>query len=185
MTSFLGVPAYELESGEIMLDPKYYQEYLEKFEEGILGDKTKSFIVLLLGSTGMPIRGRILLIKEAFLFLQDLKGVLIDPPELFFFPHKYGPYSRYLINKLKELRIEGIISIENNKILLNENGKRIFNRMKRTYTAEALQSIVDYRIRLDQKGTDGIMKVVYERFSEYTVKSRVRERYISKKKQNK
>lgn len=165
-----------------MLDPKYYNIYLEKIGEKIREDKVKKFLVTLLGTTGLPIRGRVLLVKETFLFLDTMKDKLLDVPDISFYPHRYGPYSRYLINKLKELQNDGVLSVDGNKISLNGNGHVVLEEVKKEYGAEQWNELIEYRIKLDQKGTDGIMKVVYEEYPEYTVNSKVKDRYISKQK---
>lgn len=148
-------------------------------------DKTKNFIVTLLGTTNYPIRGRTLLVKEAFLFLKNMDKELVDPPEISFFPHRYGPYSRYLSNKLRELVIDGVITIYGNKIGLSHVGDSILNNIRSRYSDEEWRALKEFRIKLDQKGTDGIMKVVYEKFPEYTVNSKVKDRYLSKRKDKK
>lgn len=182
MTSYFGIQAYETEEGNILIDPKYYDEYIEKLGDSILEDKTKNFLVMLLGTTGEPIRGRTLIIKEAFLFLKSMKNKLEEPPDISFYPHRYGPYSRYVANKLKELQMDGVITIDGNKVGLNGRGHSVLEKVKKKYRPEVWNELVEFRVKLDQKGTDGIMKVVYEKFPDYTVNSLVRDKYVSKKK---
>ncbi len=165
----------------MLIDPKYYDEYIEKIGEEILEDRTKNFLVMLLGTTGIPIRGRTLIVKEAFLFLKTMRSKLINPPDISFYPHRYGPYSRYLANKLRELHGDGVLSIDGNKIGLNGRGHNVLEKVREEYKPEVWEDLVEFRIRLDQKGTDGIMKVVYEEFPDYTVNSAVRDRYLSRK----
>ncbi len=136
---------------------------------------------MLLGTTGMPIRGRTMIVKESFLFLKTMKSKLVNPPDISFYPHRYGPYSRYITNKLKELHLDGVLSIEGNKIELNGRGHSVLEKVKEDYPSEVWNELVEYRIKLDQKGTDGIMKVVYENFPDYTVNSMVKDKYLSQK----
>ncbi|MFG1449596.1 MAG: hypothetical protein AAE983_03015 [Thermoplasmataceae archaeon] len=122
-----------------------------------------------------------MIVKESFLFLKTMKNKLINPPDISFYPHRYGPYSRYIANKLKELHLDGVLSIEGNKIELNGRGHSVLEKVKEDYPSEIWNELVEYRIKLDQKGTDGIMKVVYENFPDYTVNSMVKDKYLSQK----
>ena len=112
-----------MDNGEIVINPVYYNEYLSAKSEAVKKDKTKNFIIMLVGLNNEYIRGNIMLVKEAFMFLNNMKNIIKDPPQLAFYPHRFGPYSRYLIDKTRELEDNGLISVDGDRIQLTKDGK--------------------------------------------------------------
>ena len=166
-----------MDNGEIVINPTYFSEYLVAQENSLREDRTANFLLMLLGLNNEYIRGRVMLVKEAFMFLNNMKSAIKDPPQLSFYPHRYGPYSRYLIDKMQELQDMGVISINSSRIQLTEKGKHMLDNIKGRYTRKEWDNLEEYRKKLDQKGTDGIMRLVYESYPEYTINSVVKDKY--------
>ena len=173
-----------MDNGEIVINPVYYNDYLSAIGNSVKQDKTKNFIIMLLGLNNEYIRGRIMLVKEAFMFLNNMKDIIKDSPQIAFYPHRYGPYSRYLIDKMRELQDNGLISIDHERIQLTEKGNNVLSSIKNEYTPQEWASLEEYRKKLDQKGTDGIMRVVYELYPEYTINSVVKDKYAKNLRNN-
>lgn len=174
-----------MDNGEIIINPIYYSEYLSKQNDSIKEDRTANFLLMLIGLNNEYIRGKVMLVKEAFMFLNNMKSSIKEPPELSFYPHRYGPYSRYLIGKMQELQDMGLISINGNKIQLTEEGNQLLYDIKKEYNLKEWAKLEEYRKKLDQKGTDGIMRLVYELYPEYTINSVVKDKYTKSHKKNK
>lgn len=171
-----------MDDGEIVINPVYYNDYISNIRDSAKQDKAKNFIIMLLGLNKEYIRGRVMLVKEAFMFLNNMKNIIKAPPQIAFYPHRYGPYSRYLIDKMHELQDNRLISIDGERIQLTEDANHLLSSIKKEYTTEEWASLEEYRKKLDQKGTEGIMKLVYDLYPEYTVNSVVKERYAKRRK---
>ena len=166
-----------MDNGEIVLNPTYFSEYLAAQKNSLGGDRAANFLLMLVGLNNEYIRGRVMLVKEAFMFLNNMKSAIKDPPQLSFYPHRYGPYSRYLIDKMQELEDMGLISINGSRIQLTEKGKHLLDTIRERYTKDEWAKLEEYRKKLDQKGTDGIMRLVYESYPQYTINSVVKDKY--------
>ena len=173
----LGLPAFQMDNGEIVINPVYYNEYLSAQIEAVKKDRTKHFIIMLAGLNHEYIMGNRMLVAEAFMFLNNMKDIIKDPPQIAFYPHRFGPYSRHLINKKKELEDNGFISTKGLKIQLTKAGNDVLESIKKEYAPQAWASLEEYRRKLDQKGIDGLMKLVYNLYPQYTLN------YVSKNKE--
>ena len=149
-----------MDNGEIVINPVYYNEYLTAKSDAVKKDKTKNFIIMLVGLNNEYIRGNIMLVKEAFMFLNNMESRIKDPPQLTFYPHRFGPYSKYLINKKEELEDDGLISTNDKKIQLTKKGNNVLCSIKKEYTPQEWAILEEYRKKLDQKGLDGLMKLL-------------------------
>ena len=165
----LGLPAFQMDNGEIVINPVYYNEYLSAQIEAVKKDRTKNFIITLVGLNHEYIRGNRMLVAEAFMFLNNMKAIINHPPQIEFYPHHFGPHSRHLINKKKELEDIGFISTKAQKIQLTKPGNDVLASIKTEYTPQAWAGLEEYRRKLDQKGLDGLMKLLYKLYPEYTL----------------
>lgn len=139
-------------------------------------------IKVLLCLSDTPIYGRIMLFKEIFLIYQKLKekGIAVHDPR--FVPYRYGPYSFFVAETLDLMETTGAIIHEGKKNTQMEtfkiNGKNVKSDEILTIIDPAiLEELKKYRKGLDQLGTDGILRKVYQDYPEYKLKSEIKERY--------
>lgn len=169
------------EKGKLHLDPKLYNVYIKRLDNNEKNDKLSRFLITLVGITEKPVRGNIMLIKEAFMFLNEEPELIKDKPDVLFFAHSYGPYSLEINEKVKTLEMEGVIEKTAKGLQLTDKGTNLFHDISNDYTQTQKNELIKYRKKLDQKGTKGILKIVYSKYPEYTKRSRVRNKVLGKK----
>ncbi len=174
----LGIPVLKDENGHLHLDPKLYNVYAKKLDDNLKNDKLARFLVTLVGLTEKPVRGNIMLIKQAFMFLNEEPVLIKGKPDVLFFAHSYGPYSLEINEKIKTLEMDGIIEKTAKGLQLTHKGKKLFREISEDYSQYQKDELVKYRKKLDQKGTRGILKIVYSKYPEYTKRSKVKKKVL-------
>lgn len=138
-------------------------------------------LILLYAQKGKPITGRLMFVKQAFLLAKD---VFPSVEERFkFYPASFGPYSKEFAKSVNKLIEKGDISLEVNKerdtviyrFRLSENGeesaKNAFNKLSDNY-----KNIIRRKRRgWDQLGYTGIVRLVYTKYPEYAISSKIKE----------
>ncbi len=144
-------------------------------------------ILLVLGIVDKPVTGKVVLQKEIFLFLQELRDkVYVTDPH--FVPFKYGPYSFRIATLLEFMEELGYIKVVNKrykriaKYMLTRKGKElagyVIRKIKDALGENFIKHLKDLRQGLDELGHDGILRYVYQHYKEYTDKSELKEKYI-------
>ena len=161
---------------------------LEAVEEYLASVKPKKFtladatLILLYAQKDKPIFGRIMLTKEMFLLLNEIleKDDVQDPK---FVPYRFGPYSFVLGNVLSNLEFSGFINRTGRK---NSRAEQFTLTDKGKNTATILWNKLSENVRMvlpkkrkgwDQLGVNGILKLVYGKYEEYTKNSCIKGRY--------
>jgi len=174
----------KLEDGTIIYS---LQEAIQKFKEcKPISLTAVESILLLLGSTGKPIHGRTLLMKELFLLQEEvLKKHLqnIPPEDMRFYGFRYGPYSSKVGKLLEELELLGYIERRGKKntreesFSITDKGKRYIQRTLEQLPESLINEIRKHRIGWDELGIDGILRYVYEHYPEFLDRSELKEKY--------
>lgn len=175
---------YKTEDGTLLLEPSNFQKYIEQESRKTKQNPLERFLILMIGVSGKPVQGRIMLVKEVFMFVKNKIEILNERPNLEFFPHHYGPYSREIGVEIKSMQKRGIVEVSEQGVNLTSFGRKILNDIKADYDTETWNEIKEFRIGLDELGPDGIMRYVYQNYEEYTLNSKVKRRYLQNKEEN-
>lgn len=173
-----GMVKFRSEDGVLFLDPLNYARFLEYTKSESKKNPLQRFITMIVGVGSKPVQGKIMLIKETFMFYKKKRELFKNPPTIDYYPHKFGPYSKEIVIETKVMQRKGILESKDGAIWLSPMGVKIFADIASEYSKEELESLKSYRIGLDELSTDGIMKFVYENYIEYTVNSKVKEKYL-------
>jgi hypothetical protein len=139
-------------------------------------------LILLYAQTDKPVFGRILLMKEIFLLINEILGKK-EVQDAKFVPYLYGMYSFALGNILKNLEFAGYIDRAgkpNSKLehfKLTNRGKSLAKQIWCRLPESTQREIENKRKGWDQLGVEGILRLVYEKYPEYTKDSYVKGRY--------
>jgi hypothetical protein len=139
-------------------------------------------LILLYAQADKPIFGRILLMKEMFLLINEILGKK-EVQDAKFVPYLYGMYSFALGNVLGNLEFAGYIDRAgkpNSKLehfKLTDRGKCLAKQVWCRLPESTRQEIENKRKGWDQLGVEGILRLVYEKYPEYTKDSYVKGRY--------
>lgn len=167
--------------GTVLYTYEEAKEMLRSIEpkEFTLADTT---LLLLYAQTDKPVFGRILLMKELFLLINEVLGKE-EVQDAKFVPYLYGMYSFALGNVFKNLEFAGYIDRvgkPNSKLehfKLTDMGKRLAKQIWCKLPESTQQEIENKRKGWDQLGVEGILRLVYEKYPEYTKNSYVKGRY--------
>jgi hypothetical protein len=133
-------------------------------------------VELLLGLNNISIKDRILLFNELFLLYQELKtkGIQVQDPEFATYRGRHGAYSFLIAETVDLMRDAGIVKIVGKKNTGSEEfsiNKDIADLLSKH---KELNDILDYLRRrrkgMDQLGTDGILRYVYQNYPEFKSK---------------
>jgi len=159
---------------------------LEEQEVEIPEISIEEFIMFILGLVNRPIIGRIVLFKEVFLFYDKLKKRLkIQDP--IFFSYRYGPYSVLLAQVIDMMEFAGLIirhgrrGSKKERFELTDKGKRIakklIEKLKEKLGEDEITNLIKMRKGLDQLGTEGILRYVYQNYPDFGKRSEIADRY--------
>ena len=139
-------------------------------------------LILLFAQPEKPIFGRVLLVKEFFLLVKEVLGRYnIQDPQ--FVAYRYGAYSFALGETLNNLEFLGYIERSGRKnarceqFVLTEKGKEVASRLWDELSKDTQDEIIIKRMGWDQLGRDGILRLVYRKYPEYTKNSYIKGRY--------
>lgn len=138
-------------------------------------------LIILYAQKDKPVTGKLMFVKQAFLLAKDVFPSIEE--KFKFYPASFGPYSKEFAKSVNKLIEKGDVSLEvkkegDNKIYrfrLSENGeetaKNAFNKLPDEY-----KNIIQRKRRgWDQLGYTGIVRLVYTKYPEYAVSSKIKE----------
>ncbi|MCW3990778.1 MAG: hypothetical protein NWE88_11975 [Candidatus Bathyarchaeota archaeon] len=139
-------------------------------------------LVLLYSHSSKPIFGRISLMKQVFLLIEEVlnKGEVQDAK---FVPYHFGMYSFTVGASLTNLEYSGFIEQRGKKntklerFFITTKGERHISSIFNEFSYELQNTIREKRQGWDQLGYDGILRLVYQNYPEYIDKSQIKERY--------
>ena len=139
-------------------------------------------LILLYAQKDKPITGKLMFVKQAFLLAKD---VFPSVEEKFkFYPASFGPYSKEFAKSVNKLIEKGYISMEakeeEDKVIfrfrLSKKGVDIAKNAFTKLTEEDQKIIQRKRRGWDQLGYTGIVRLVYTKYPEYAIASKIKER---------
>ncbi|MGB9003873.1 MAG: hypothetical protein WCC52_08720 [Nitrosotalea sp.] len=145
---------------------------------------TDVILYILYSAHDKPVNGRIALTKQIFLTIKEILGEE-NTEKSKFIPYRYGPYSFLVTHVISNLKYDGFIKTSGNKNSLNEKfqiterGKKAIRKKFQLLPTSIKKELVDRRRGWDEAHTDGILAYVYERYPEFTEKSKIRNKYKS------
>jgi len=142
-------------------------------------------ILLLLASSTRPVKGAISLMKSTFLlFKEKLSEFNIPALSPNYIPYYYGPYSFDIDQSLYSLEEEGLIIIKGKRssnkesFALTKKGQEKAKKIFDSLPEDFKDHLRSWRRGLDEMGNDGILKDVYKKYEEYTVKSKIKNKVL-------
>lgn len=136
-------------------------------------------LVLFLANDAEPIRGRIMLVKQAFLIVKEIAPQLAKSMK--FFPYLYGPYSNELAEMINELIDENYVETYKADgdyfYRITERGIEYANKMISRFPSEVFNKISTLKSQTQELGLSNVLKKVYREYPDYAVYSRGREVY--------
>ncbi len=140
-------------------------------------------LILLYAHREKPIYGRTALIKQLFLFYEEVvkkRGIPLQEPR--FVPYRFGPYSFLMMNNVDALWHSGYITIEGKKntrkesFLLTGAGEKMASDLFKRLPEEIQDDIRAKRNSWDQWGGD-ILQYVYTCYPSYKERSELKKKY--------
>jgi uncharacterized protein YwgA len=166
--------ADDLKAVEAELQSRYRQVAPISIEDAIL---------LLMGTyPDLDVSGALVMQKEMFLLEKEfapLHGLQIEPMD--FEPYHMGPFSKKLAAILTALEAKGLIETrpltgrEGTGFWLTKNGRKAAESAKTNILLDALKQLRSRRRAWDELGSQGLLRLVYEGFSAYAAKSRIKD----------
>lgn len=139
----------------------------------------KIFLMLLYSDGGEAVPGNIWLQKEMFLIAKNLESL---EEYLQYGPHIQGPYSEEVENILDNLKLEGLISKEDNgDILLTEKGEKVADSLYEGSEQEVISLIEDMKQFANDLSKDELLLYVYQTYPDMTPNSYEMEELMPKK----
>jgi len=170
-------------------DPE--QSYsLKEFDEKIKKPKSESeltftlpeiILLLLYADKETPIFGQTHYMKEIFLAYREIFEKLKVQKIPFFVKHRYGPYSKEVINALDDLMFTNAVTIVGKRntssmgIKITDKGSNIISKKFGKLSPILLAELKQKRLKWDTWTTQGIMNYVYTNYENFL------ERAIQKK----
>lgn len=157
------------------------KEYLEKTDRKIFS--ISDIILLLLYShSEKPIFGRVSLMKQVFLLIEEIlnKNEVQDAK---FIPYRFGMYSFTVGNVITNLEYSGYVEQRGRKnskleqFRITNKGVEYISETFNSIPEDLQETIKEKRKGWDQLGYDGILRLVYQKYPEYVEESRIKERY--------
>jgi len=145
---------------------------------------TDVILYLFFAGNNKPIHGRISFIKQIFLTIKEiLREENVENPK--FVPYRYGPYSFLITHILDNLEYDGLIQVKGRKnttgekFSLTETGKKVAEKKFSKLPNKIQEEFWDRRRGWDEDHVRGILAYVYNKYPEYTEKSKIKNRYKS------
>jgi len=138
-------------------------------------------LILLYAQKDKPITGKLMFVKQAFLLAKDVFPSIEE--KFKFYPASFGPYSKEFAKSVNKLIEKGDISLEvkkegDNEIYrfrLSKNGEEIIKNTFNKLPDEYKKIIQRKRRGWDQLGYTGIVRLVYTKYPEYAIASKIKE----------
>lgn len=163
----------------------YSLEAVQKVLEGLKPKKftlSDATLILLYAQSENPIFGRIMLTKEMFLLLNEVLEKN-DVQESKFVAYHFGPYSFVLGNVLSNLESAGFVDRtgkKNSKVehfKLTSKGKERASTLWNKLSINIKDELPAKRKGWDQLGVDGILRLVYCKYPDFSKNSYIKGRY--------
>jgi len=139
-----------------------------------------AILILLFADSNNKIRGKFLLVKEAFLLTNKFFPDVFS--QLSFYPSRYGPFSKILLNSIEQYSREGLVQIEQSinayggesyLYHLTVEGKTSGSSSFEKLSTPLKETIIKKRNEWDRLGYSGILRLVYSEYPEYTINSEI------------
>ncbi|MFY9605452.1 MAG: hypothetical protein WAS24_01825 [Thermoplasmata archaeon] len=163
-------------------DLKAFETELQSQHTGVAPISMEDAVLLLMGTyPDMDVSGALVMQKEMFLLEKDfvpLHDMQVESME--FIPYHMGPFSRKLAKLLSELVRRGLIEElplrgrEGTGFVLTNEGKRAVKRAKEKILPKVWEDLRRRRRAWDELGSQGLLRLVYEEFSAYAARSRIK-----------
>ena len=139
-------------------------------------------LILLFAQHEKPIFGRVLLVKEFLLLIKEvLDKCNIQDPQ--FVAYRYGAYSFALGEAISNLEYLGYLERKGSKnsrceqFKLTDKGKYVASQLWNKLPEDVQSEVSAKRMGWDQLGRDGILRLVYRKYPEYTKNSYIKGQY--------
>jgi len=178
------IEGFKDKEGEIVYKPSDVQKILEKMKkERII--TLPELILALFYAQDKPIQGMILLMKEVFLMQEEFtKEEQIKVQDADFTDYLYGPYSVDVDDVINIMDEHGLIITEGRRssnkeiFYLTKKGKELADKAFDKLNERQKKKLRDLRKGWDQLGVEGILKLVYTKYPQYTNKSKIKKRVL-------
>jgi len=157
------------------------REGLQIFPEDVI-------LLLLYSHSDKPVINRTVLMKEVFLTYEEVlkeKEMKFINPE--FFAYKFGPFSYRVSEALWFLSSGGLIQVQGRakgkkeEFRITKNGvavvKLLMKKMSRNVNKMLIEDLANKRKGWDQFGRNGILNYVYKMYQDYSVRSKIKQKY--------
>ena len=141
-------------------------------------------LLLLYSDNQHPIAGRTRFEKLIFLAQKEVlnkwEEIMASSARFDFTADRYGPFAVELYDELEYLRSVGMIDEqENNKYIISTRGnnfvrKKILSRVPKPI----VNKLEELKKKWDRQDLENILKYVYSKYPEYTIKSQIRSRIL-------
>jgi len=174
-------PVEKLPDGTVFYSYDYSKEVYKNIvkKKFILSDIV---LMLLYSQFKEPICGRVSLMKQLFLLIEEVLNKE-DVQNANFIAYRFGMYSFSLANVIENLDYLGLIEIDGKKntklekFYITEKGMAHISKKYGELDPE-LQVIIRYKRKgWDQLGYKGILRLVYQKYPKYKEKSEIKEKY--------
>jgi len=186
-TVFFGSEAKEIrdENNKPTYDLADIEKAVAKFKEEQIIPLPDLVLALFYAHEDQPIRGMILLMKEIFLMqMEFVKEENIKLQNAEFIPYKYGPYSIDIDKIIDAMEDYGLLISRGRKstnkeiFYLTRTGKERAKEAFDKLNEHQQKRLKDLRKGWDQLGVNGILKLVYSKYPDYTKESEIIKRVL-------
>jgi len=126
-------------------------------------------ILGLLSEANRPLNPTVF-VKLAFLLRQETE-LAKDRTFYDFLPYKYGPFSFTLYKELANLRKDGYVSPDNDKVFVHKQGKELVNYCLTELKISTRRAVADILDRYGNMSKSSLLKEVYSKYPWYATKS--------------
>ncbi|MGA2973522.1 MAG: hypothetical protein ABSE39_13000 [Candidatus Bathyarchaeia archaeon] len=161
-----------------------YERAKEVFKTAERPEFTVADVILLLlyAQQDKAIYGRISLMKEVFLLINEVIGEnRVQPPK--YVPQRFGMYSYFVANTVSNLEYAGFIIRKGKKntktesFCISEKGVKYAAEIFQNLPTAMQQKIKESRKGWDQWGREGLLRYVYREYKDYRDLSVLKNRY--------
>lgn len=136
--------------------------------------------ILLNANNSKSIHGKIVFVKQMFLLSKEIFPEFFS--EMNFYPSDYGPFSKKLMKKIDELIDQGFIKkvkysnpygSKTTRYILTKKGIDKANNLYGIISNKKKDKIITSRDMWESLGYKGVLRFVYSKYPEYTIKSKI------------
>ncbi len=157
---------------------EYSRNRIEELELKLRKDDITKWILMVFAANNFsPIKGKIMLTKLVFLFVNEIEPSLAKKFD--FFPYQYGPYSTELAKRINRLLDVGWL--ESNKkgsiweFSLSNSGKELVDDFKDDLgiSEEKIMKLDEMKVEKNKLPLKKLLKLIYTKFPEFGIDSRI------------